>query len=138
MKIIKIPKPRRFHHVTKQQFDLHISYYLWQVVNAQLPVDSVGYLHRAGRTARMGKHGTVLNLLSDYDAPLYKKIKFVSDKDSMNFNDTMRNPPKASRLPDQVNTTEMRHQKKRELEPWLRDNPATFVSKIYRNDFEIK
>ena len=108
------------------------------MVNAQLPVDSVGYLHRAGRTARMGKHGTVLNLLSDYDAPLYKKIKFVSDKDSMNFNDTMRNPPKASRLPDQVNTTEMRHQKKRELEPWLRDNPATFVSKIYRNDFEIK
>ena len=114
-----------------------------QVINAQLPVDSVGYLHRAGRTARMGKHGTVLNLLSDHDAPLYNKIKTVMDQESANFNDTMKPPPRTSRIPDQIytevdDTGHLKPNKRRELEPWLRDNPSSFVSKIFRSDFEIK
>lgn len=40
------------------------------VVNYQLPLDPVDYIHRIGRTARAGKHGMSISLISQYDVSI--------------------------------------------------------------------
>lgn len=105
------------------------------MVNAQLPVDTIGYLHRAGRTARMGQHGTVLNFLSPYDVPLYNKISSAMRKKDPNLNETMKPPPDVSKVREKGETG--RKKRRQSTDPWLRENTTTFVSKLYRSDFEI-
>lgn len=110
------------------------------MINAQLPVDSVGYLHRAGRTARMGNSGTVLNFLTPYDVPLFNKIQDVSSREVPNYDDTMKEAPKASKKPEKLfeKTRGVEDRIQRQpIDPWLKDSPVSFVSKIYRADFEI-
>jgi superfamily II DNA/RNA helicase len=41
-----------------------------RVINVHLPRDLDNYLHRVGRTARAGKEGLVINLVTPRDAPL--------------------------------------------------------------------
>jgi ATP-dependent RNA helicase DeaD len=45
------------------------------VINYDLPEDSQTFLHRIGRTARNGKKGTAIIILSDRDYPKMDKIK---------------------------------------------------------------
>lgn len=46
-----------------------------RVVNVHLPKDVDNYLHRVGRTARAGRKGTVINLVTERDQPLLAKLK---------------------------------------------------------------
>lgn len=45
-----------------------------RVVNAYLPRDARNYLHRAGRTARAGRSGLVIDLVTERDRPLLDRI----------------------------------------------------------------
>ena len=46
-----------------------------RVVNVHLPTDIDNYLHRVGRTARAGRKGVVVNLVTERDTPLLAKLK---------------------------------------------------------------
>lgn len=45
-----------------------------QVINYHLPKEMENYLHRAGRTARAGRKGTVINLVTERDGKLMSQI----------------------------------------------------------------
>jgi len=45
-----------------------------RVINVHLPRDIDNYLHRAGRTARAGRDGLVVNLVTHRDRPLIAKV----------------------------------------------------------------
>lgn len=51
-----------------------------RVVNVHLPEDVDNYLHRAGRTARAGREGTVVNLVTDRDQALMDKVARLAAK----------------------------------------------------------
>ncbi len=46
-----------------------------RVVNVHLPRDATNYLHRVGRTARAGREGLVVNLVTPRDQPLIERLK---------------------------------------------------------------
>ncbi len=46
-----------------------------RVINYHLPQQMENYLHRAGRTARAGREGLVINLVTERDLPLISKIE---------------------------------------------------------------
>lgn len=53
------------------------------VVNYDLPGDSKTYVHRVGRTARAGKSGRALNIVTQYDVEVFQRIEFaLGDKQS--------------------------------------------------------
>ncbi|KAF2226360.1 putative ATP-dependent RNA helicase [Elsinoe ampelina] len=45
------------------------------VVNYDLPTDSKTYVHRVGRTARAGKSGMAISLVTQYDVEVYLRIE---------------------------------------------------------------
>lgn len=45
-----------------------------RVINVHLPHDPSNYLHRVGRTARAGRPGLVVNLVTDRDEPLMRAL----------------------------------------------------------------
>ncbi|KAI0489972.1 DEAD-domain-containing protein [Xylaria cf. heliscus] len=45
------------------------------VLNYDLPGDSKTYIHRVGRTARAGKSGQAISLVTQYDLEVYKRIE---------------------------------------------------------------
>jgi len=49
--------------------------YVGRVINYHLPQDMANYLHRVGRTARAGKQGLVVNLVTERDLPLIAKLE---------------------------------------------------------------
>jgi len=49
--------------------------YVGRVINFHLPQDMENYLHRVGRTARAGKEGLVVNLVTERDLPLIAKLE---------------------------------------------------------------
>lgn len=50
------------------------------VVNYDIPVDSKSYIHRVGRTARAGRSGKSVSLVSQYDLELILRIEEVLGK----------------------------------------------------------
>ena len=69
------------------------------VVNAQLPQRKKTYIHRAGRTGRMGKSGRVLNLGNDHDIRDLKRElgdDFVLVKAANTFTDAKQATPQKS------------------------------------------
>jgi superfamily II DNA/RNA helicase len=45
-----------------------------RVINYHLPKEMDNYIHRVGRTARAGRKGLVINLVTERDAPLIEKL----------------------------------------------------------------
>lgn len=45
-----------------------------------LPVNSKDYIHRVGRTARAGKAGRAISLVTQYDVESYLKIEHLISK----------------------------------------------------------
>jgi len=45
------------------------------VLNYDLPTDSASYVHRVGRTARAGKTGQAISMITQYDVELYQRIE---------------------------------------------------------------
>ncbi|KAK9467513.1 P-loop containing nucleoside triphosphate hydrolase protein [Lipomyces arxii] len=50
------------------------------VLNYDIPTDSKAYIHRVGRTARAGRAGKSLSLVTQYDLELYLRIEGVLGK----------------------------------------------------------
>ncbi|KAI9678781.1 MAG: ribosomal RNA processing protein [Caeruleum heppii] len=50
------------------------------VVNYDLPPDSKTYIHRVGRTARAGKSGHAINLVTQYDVEIWLRIETALGK----------------------------------------------------------
>ena len=50
------------------------------VINYDLPVNTKDYVHRVGRTARAGKAGRALTLVTQYDVENYLKIEHLINK----------------------------------------------------------
>ncbi|MBL7546145.1 MAG: DEAD/DEAH box helicase [Bdellovibrionaceae bacterium] len=48
-----------------------------RVINYHLPKEMENYLHRAGRTARAGRTGLVINFVTERDASIMKKIETI-------------------------------------------------------------
>ncbi|HZT09000.1 MAG TPA: DEAD/DEAH box helicase [Chloroflexota bacterium] len=53
---------------------LHVSH----VINYDIPEDAETYVHRIGRTARMGRHGTAITFVSEWDLDAFEAIKKVA------------------------------------------------------------
>ncbi|KAK9451247.1 ATP-dependent RNA helicase [Limtongia smithiae] len=50
------------------------------VLNYDIPTDSKAYIHRVGRTARAGRAGKAISLVTQYDLELYLRIEGVLGK----------------------------------------------------------
>lgn len=50
------------------------------VLNLDLPQDSKTYIHRVGRTARAGKSGVAISLVTQYDVEIYLRIEAALGK----------------------------------------------------------
>lgn len=50
------------------------------VINYDLPVNTKDYVHRVGRTARAGKAGKALTIVTQYDVESYLKIEHLIEK----------------------------------------------------------
>ena len=48
-----------------------------RVINYHLPKEMNNYLHRAGRTARAGKEGTVINFVTERDMNLISRLDSI-------------------------------------------------------------
>lgn len=50
------------------------------VLNFDLPPDSKTYVHRVGRTARAGKSGVAISVVTQYDVEIFQRIEKALDK----------------------------------------------------------
>ncbi|CDJ44022.1 hypothetical protein ETH_00009740, partial [Eimeria tenella] len=50
------------------------------VLNFDVPLSSKDYIHRVGRTARAGRNGRALTLVTQYDVEMYQRIEFALGK----------------------------------------------------------
>lgn len=50
------------------------------VINYDIPTDSKAYIHRVGRTARAGRSGRSISLITQYDLEMYLRIEQVLEK----------------------------------------------------------
>ena len=50
------------------------------VLNYDVPLNPKDYVHRVGRTARAGRFGTAITLVTQYDVEMYQKIEASIDK----------------------------------------------------------
>uniref|UniRef100_A0A0L0NVX3 ATP-dependent rRNA helicase RRP3 n=1 Tax=Candidozyma auris TaxID=498019 RepID=A0A0L0NVX3_CANAR len=50
------------------------------VINYDIPTDSKAYIHRVGRTARAGRSGKSISLVTQYDLEMYLRIEAVLEK----------------------------------------------------------
>lgn len=50
------------------------------VINYDIPTDSKAYIHRVGRTARAGRSGKSISLVTQYDLEMYLRIEAVLQK----------------------------------------------------------
>jgi len=50
------------------------------VINFDIPANSKDYIHRVGRTARAGKTGKAVTLVTQYDVEIFQKIETLIDQ----------------------------------------------------------
>ena len=50
------------------------------VVNYDIPTHSKAYIHRVGRTARAGRYGKAITIVSQYDVELFQRIEHLIEK----------------------------------------------------------
>lgn len=50
------------------------------VVNFDVPTNSKDYIHRVGRTARAGKAGVSITVVTQYDVEIYQNVSFKMDQ----------------------------------------------------------
>ncbi|ETW06520.1 hypothetical protein H310_02751 [Aphanomyces invadans] len=57
------------------------------VINYDLPRDADDYIHRVGRTARAGRHGTAISLVTQHDIALLHNVEAKVGKPLTNYED---------------------------------------------------
>jgi superfamily II DNA/RNA helicase len=70
-----------------------------RVINYHLPKQKENYLHRAGRTARAGRKGVVINFVTERDERFIADLegrKLPEDRDKTKFNSRAKPPTKAA------------------------------------------
>lgn len=55
------------------------------VINYDIPNHSKDYIHRVGRTARAGRSGRAITLVTQYDVELYQRIEHLINKKLTEF-----------------------------------------------------
>ena len=50
------------------------------VINFDIPTNSKDYIHRVGRTARAGKSGRAITIVTQYDIEILQKIESLIGK----------------------------------------------------------
>merc|ERR1712113_742219 len=50
------------------------------IINYDVPISSKDYVHRVGRTARTGRSGLAVTIITQYDIDLFEKIKHLIGK----------------------------------------------------------
>merc|ERR1711879_201846 len=50
------------------------------VLNYDIPQNSKDYIHRVGRTARAGRSGRAINIVTQYDVELFQRIEHLIGK----------------------------------------------------------
>jgi len=111
--------------------------YLDVVINAQLPRDGVGYMHRAGRTARMGESGLVLNFLTNHDVELYNGLFDIYRRKIPRFDRLFKGELTNSKRPERELSFK---EKQRDKERWASDHQTShqFIGSDKRAGFKIK
>jgi ATP-dependent RNA helicase DDX47/RRP3 len=56
------------------------------VINFDIPTDSKSYIHRVGRTARAGRAGKSISLVTQYDLELFLRIEAALGKKLDQYN----------------------------------------------------
>lgn len=83
-----------------------------QVINYHLPKQMQNYLHRAGRTARAGRPGTVINLVTERDLQLVSQLDgnqpVFTKRAASPTSNTKRLPPKTKRGPQRPSKAKRR------------------------------
>jgi len=79
------------------------------VVNFDIPKNSKDYIHRVGRTARAGRSGRAVTIVSQYDIELYHRIEHFLGKKLEEFTEIKEPAVKASyeRVLEAMRSTEM-------------------------------
>mmetsp|Transcript_11833 Transcript_11833/g.16210 ORF Transcript_11833/g.16210 Transcript_11833/m.16210 type:complete len:96 (+) Transcript_11833:446-733(+) len=60
------------------------------IINFDFPKNGTDYLHRIGRTGRLGQPGKVTNFIRKTDQSLYKRIRDCEEKDECLSKSVMR------------------------------------------------
>lgn len=55
------------------------------VINFDIPTHSKDYIHRVGRTARAGRSGKAVTMVTQYDVELYQRIEHLLGKQLPKF-----------------------------------------------------
>jgi ATP-dependent RNA helicase DDX47/RRP3 len=55
------------------------------VINYDLPANSKDYIHRVGRTARAGRSGRAITVVTQYDVELYQRIEHMIGEKMADF-----------------------------------------------------
>jgi superfamily II DNA/RNA helicase len=75
-----------------------------RVINYHLPKEMENYLHRAGRTARAGRKGTVINLVTERDHSLISRLKGEKGADKkLSLEKKLKHAPKPKTKPKPLN-----------------------------------
>ncbi|RHZ23135.1 hypothetical protein DYB26_000513 [Aphanomyces astaci] len=75
------------------------------VVNYDLPRDADDYIHRVGRTARAGRHGSAISLVTQHDIQLLHNIEAKVGKPLANYEDHAPEPQVLKLLNDVTTAT---------------------------------
>merc|ERR1712232_673781 len=79
------------------------------VVNFDIPKNSKDYIHRVGRTARAGRSGRAVTLVTQYDIELFQRIEHFLEKKLEEFTDLKEAVVKAGheRVLEAMRSTEL-------------------------------
>jgi len=79
------------------------------VVNYDIPKNSKDYIHRVGRTARAGRSGRAVTIVTQYDVELFQRVEHFLGKKLEEFNELVDTRVKASheRVLEALRSTEL-------------------------------
>merc|ERR1712232_254400 len=79
------------------------------VINYDIPKNSKDYIHRVGRTARAGRTGRAVTLVTQYDTELFQRIEHFLERKLDEFTDLKEPTVKASheRVLEAMRSTEL-------------------------------
>merc|ERR1712039_636334 len=86
------------------------------VINYDIPKNSKDYIHRVGRTARAGRSGRAMTLVTQYDIELFQRIEHFLEKKLEELKELTEDAVKANheRILEAMRSTELELREKDE------------------------